>query len=644
MRRYQNVFSLLIGLTLLATSQSVAGEDFDAESLQQDVIETIEKVRPAVVSIRGRGSIFSGVIVSPDGHILSAAHAVSPGRRYQVTFSDGRRSIGIGKGSNPRTDCALIQLNDPGDNLPHVPMGDSSSVAVNQPCLGLSYPGGQKAGSESIIRFGRIIRKTNGRSGRWLQTSALMEPGDSGGPLFDLNGYVIGIHSRIGTDTARNYEVPVNIFREFWNELNREQPFTYKGLRLGIRCEDSEGGGLDVLRVNAGSVAAKTGIKRDDKILELGGREVNQPADVRKILAVAHDDKAETIKVKVERGEETLDLEIVVEVPPSTPLPEIDHPKTPSPKAFSELRYFAKQFSDLENKLDDSCITITSKVGKDSSSITGVRIQATPWVVSKSSVVGKDPQFSIDGKSQPLKVVQRDLESDLVLLQADDDHAVGIKLETSAAQPLPGTFLLSPDHDGPGSISILGSSAFRSRRQQSRGFLGVMPVTYERNKGVRLEQVIDDGAAKWAGLVAGDVITKLNDTTIHSQQDLRSFLAKTDPNATITATLLREDDELTKSITLDAWPTTGRHAADRMSKSSRRDGFQEVLCHDADLKPSECGGPIFDLDGNFVGFNIARNSRIRCYALPASGLLDFVREASADAKETAEDEEADEKS
>ena len=56
-----------------------------------------------------------------------------------------------------------------------------------------------------------------------LQSSVLMEPGDSGGPLFDLNGCVIGIHSRIGRSMERNYEVPVNVFREFWNELNREQ-------------------------------------------------------------------------------------------------------------------------------------------------------------------------------------------------------------------------------------------------------------------------------------------------------------------------------------------------------------------------------------------------------------------------------------
>ncbi|MGA0040252.1 MAG: S1C family serine protease [Pirellulales bacterium] len=211
---------------------------FDLQSLQTEVLKTIDRVRPAVVNISGRGSGFSGVIVSAEGHVLSAGHAVSPGARYRLTLPDGRQLRGIGKGSNPRTDAALIQISDPPADLPYVSMGDSAALVTNQPCFGLSYPGGPKASNEPVARFGRVVRSRSSRG--MLQSSVLMEPGDSGGPLFDLNGCVIGIHSRIGRSMDRNYEVPIDVFRACWNELNRERTFTETGLpqpQLGVRFE-----------------------------------------------------------------------------------------------------------------------------------------------------------------------------------------------------------------------------------------------------------------------------------------------------------------------------------------------------------------------------------------------------------------------
>jgi serine protease Do len=266
---------LLIVLVFPLGAGAVAwGDDFDIAALQRDVRETIDRVRPAVVQINGRGSSFSGVIVSPDGHVLSAGHAVEPGTRYRISLPDGRRLRGVGKGSNPRADAALIMISDPPADLPHVPMGDSTSLVANQPCIGLSYPGGQLADQEPVVRFGRVVR--NSRRRGMLQSSALMEPGDSGGPLFDLNGCVIGIHSRIGLSMARNYEVPIEVYRTFWNELNREQVFTQSGPpmpRLGVQLVEADGDdddatkGLAVVAVIEGSLAAKAGIEGADRLL-----------------------------------------------------------------------------------------------------------------------------------------------------------------------------------------------------------------------------------------------------------------------------------------------------------------------------------------------------------------------------------------
>ena len=159
----------------------------------------------------------------------------------------------------------------------------------------------------------------------------------------------------------------------------------------------------------------------------------------------------------------------------------------------------------------------------------------------------------------------------------------------------------------------------------------MVPATYEDNQGALLNKVNDDGSAKRAGLLVGDVITKLNDTIIRSQNDIRRFLSQADPNAVITATLRRGEDELTKSITLEGVPSRSDHAANKMAKSGRCDGFRNVFPHDADLEPNECGGPLFDLDGKFVGLNIARYSRVRSYALPASAIREFIQQASSEA-------------
>ncbi|MEO1529193.1 MAG: trypsin-like peptidase domain-containing protein [Planctomycetota bacterium] len=629
-----------------ASDAESTSKEFDLQALQSDLLNTIDRVRPAVVNIFGGGTGFSGVIVSPDGQILSAGHAVRPGTQYRITLPDGRRFRGIGKGSNQRLDCALIQITNPDDDLPHVPMGDSSSLVRNQPCFGLSYPGGQKAGREPVARFGRIVRTGRSQSSMF-QSSALMEPGDSGGPLFDFNGYVIGIHSRIGRSMASNYEVPVNTFRGFWNELNRERTFVRSGPptpRIGVRCtpapdpeNEGEFKGIKILSVVDDGLAAKTGLKADDVMLKFYDREMSTLDQLRQVLVDARDGDAETIKIELQRGEEQLNLEMAFDVEreaaPDVELPEIDHPSVPTPQSFEELSRLANQLADLESQLDDACVEITSVFGdEETRDIVGTRIVGTNWVLSKSSVIGSDPIIEADDADSEdiaLSIVQRDTANDIVLLKAPDVHAVGVDLDAVASELPMGTFLLTPDANGNGLVSVVGSSAFRSRKFSSRGFLGVVPETYQDNEGAVLNEVTEDGAAKRAGLLVGDVITKMNDTAIRSQQDMRNFLMRVDANAVITATLRRDEDELTKSITLGAVPNNSRHAADQMAKSGRRDGFRQVFPHDANLEPDECGGPVFDLSGKFVGLNIARNSRVRSFALPAAALKDFIEQASS---------------
>ncbi|MCQ6956359.1 trypsin-like peptidase domain-containing protein [Mucilaginibacter aquariorum] len=171
---------------------------------------------------------FSGVVVSKEGEILSAAHVVAPGKTYRVMFPDGRECTakGLGRISIPPTfmlpDAAMLKIVDKGP-WPFAQMGWSSSLSVNQPCISIAYPESPEQRKPNI-RFGRITLLKNKHG--FVQSSCVMEPGDSGGPLFDLLGRVIGIHSGIEVPEDVNYEVPVDTYRKYRSALNKPENYT----------------------------------------------------------------------------------------------------------------------------------------------------------------------------------------------------------------------------------------------------------------------------------------------------------------------------------------------------------------------------------------------------------------------------------
>ncbi|MGB1707180.1 MAG: trypsin-like peptidase domain-containing protein [Rubripirellula sp.] len=606
--------------------------DFDAAELQASIQRTINSVQPAVVAIRGSRSAFSGVIVSPDGHVLSAGHAVKPGSRYQVILPDGRRFRARGKGSNSRADCALVQITDKVANLPFAQIGDSSNLVANQPCIGISFPGGQGTREQPAVRFGRVVRKA--RPGGMLQSTALMEPGDSGGALFDLDGRVIGIHSRIGRSMTQNFEVPIDVYKKYWTELNSENSFTGNSrLILGIEARQREDAlGITVEKVLEDSVAEKSGLQVNDIITLINGDETGSLAALRAALAKAAGKRLDKFPFKVKREDEIISLEadFTNELPPpEVELPEYEKTDFPAPSAIKQLANLPSHFSELEDRLDDACVLIRSDFGTDedtsSVEIVGTLIENSDLIVSKNSMVGINPTAKFSGSKVTLEVIQRNTDNDLVLLRTPTIHEQGVSLTAETDSKIPaGEFIIAPDSAGSGQISIVSAKTFASQKQMSRGFLGVVPATFGKGEGAVLNEVRLDGAAKKAGLKVGDVVTKMNDTTISTDRDMRSFLTKLDPKVTIIANILRDGEEIEKAITLGAYPSGTNHAADRMNKSGRRDGFSTVILHDANLQPEQCGGPVFDLAGNFIGLNIARNSRVRSYALPRLVIKDFV--------------------
>ncbi|RZK74479.1 MAG: PDZ domain-containing protein [Pedobacter sp.] len=232
------IISGLIALLLIISSSVTNAQKLQKEEFQETIYKSIAKAYPATVRIYGFDTVkkqqnsaqFSGVVVSQEGKILTAAHAVRPNLTYMVRFPDGIEVIAVGLGrisfddQQNMPDLGTMKIISRG-NYPFAEMGWSYSAKINEPCISISYPETLNQ-LKPTVRFGRVSNPMT----EWgfLESTCKMEPGDSGGPLFDYMGRVIGMHSRILVDENINAEVPIDKYRKYWSALMI--PETYRSL------------------------------------------------------------------------------------------------------------------------------------------------------------------------------------------------------------------------------------------------------------------------------------------------------------------------------------------------------------------------------------------------------------------------------
>lgn len=610
----------MVGLLALL-SIPVNANDLDVKRLQAQIFSAVNKALPAAVAISNRGSVFSGVIVSNDGLVLSAGHAVRPNRTYTVMLSDGRRLPAVGLGVNERVDMAMLKILRP-ENLPVAELGHSSAVVPNQPCISISFPGRYDANRGPVIRFGYVNKPITKNEGM-METTASMEPGDSGGPLLDLDGKVIGIHSNIRRYASQNYDVPIDSFRQYWDELQEPGELIINGWpslpKLGFSAVGGNAG-VEVVQVYDGGLAKSSGLMPKDIVTVIAGTTVISKKAIYDRLVELRSAGINSVEMTVSRDSKP--VKIMIE------LTDEDHPK---PAAFPEIRKLAKKFEVLESKLDNVQFVVHSKINGTDTRVWATRIfrAGRGNVISKNTRVGDQPEIQLaNGSKIDAEVVARDPKNDLVLLHAKFVGLGGIDLSKVRGdlQENPGRLLLIPDANGDGHVSIWGSKYFRvPRTQASGGYLGVL-LAADRDSGKVIFERVQPGAARKADVKDGDVLLMLNGLEIKRYSDVTNALRQLDPNSVVEIVIQRDDAELKKQIVLGNRPDDSGHVADKIvgGKSDRRDGFSLAVSHDADLRPRECGGPVFDIDGDFLGINIARFSRTRCYVIPRTILKQFV--------------------
>lgn len=287
----------------------------DLQQIEEHVQKLIERVLPATVCLRIGNAQGSGVIIDRDGHILTAGHVTgSANREAIVIMPDGRRFTGKTLGANNGIDSGMAILTDKA-NFPRLDMARSSELKKGQWCLALGHPNGHKPGRPPVARLGRIQFVSD----KGIMTDCVLVGGDSGGPLFDMHGRVIGIHSRIGKTLEANVHVPIDTYRDTWTRLaagevwgqpnplfavlKPAQPY------LGMRVV-SEKGTLKVEAATPGSPAFAAGLKPGDTIVKVDNQVFSSADEFAAFIGSQR--PGNRIAIQVERGSSTISVSVTL--------------------------------------------------------------------------------------------------------------------------------------------------------------------------------------------------------------------------------------------------------------------------------------------------------------------------------------------
>jgi serine protease Do len=518
-------------------------------ALEKHSIELHDKIAPLVVSVRSA----SGVLYK-DGLVVTAAHVIDrPGRRVPIVLADGRRFFGKTLGVDERSDAGLVQLELPeGTKLPSVELGESKKLQTGQWVWMFGHPGSRQPHG-APLRFGRVLRNYPD----WIVTDCEMSGGDSGGPLFDHEGRLIGIHSRITQRLDVNMHVPIHKFVDEWEALL------------------------------AGKHLKKSSDKSSD---QNSGKDSQENKD-------SNNNRSSNTR--------------------NRPSSASERSATRTSARGIDRRDVLNAASTLSEPLRESIVRFVV-VGRTKAY--GIVVAPGGLVLTKASQLGSMTRVRLHDRSQhDYELLAKDDGEDLALVRIPVELPP-LELSTRALQPGAFLFSASPRSSRPIAMGVLSvpervgdRRAWMGIRFGNGGGIPIQEVLENTpaaqaglEPGDRIVRI--DGKEMRNRLDLLSLLMNKRDGEVIEVELLRDRKEQK-----LSLTLGAHPDRHGPVSRQQRMGLFG-------SISEVRRGFSRVLQHDSRLRDTEMGGPLLDTQGRVIGMNIARAGRIETRALPSSSV------------------------
>ena len=311
---------------------NVAKKMTQEEILQQQLPEILKRFfgnqvqipqqRRTPVEQSAYGTAF---FVSKDGYLLTNYHVIDGARKITVTLNDRRELDAELVGSDERTDVAVLRVK--GTNFPPLKFGDSDQVKVGEPVLAIGSPFGfdYSASAGIVSATSRTMSRENAVP--FIQSDVALNPGNSGGPLFNQRGEVIGINSRIFSGTGGymglSFSIPVDVAMDVFDQVKQSGKVTRS--YLGVIPQDIDRNlaevyklerpeGALITQVMADTPASKAGLKEGDIVLSYAGQRITRSTDLINLINRTRPNTA--VMLTVQRAQQQLQLQATLQVAP----------------------------------------------------------------------------------------------------------------------------------------------------------------------------------------------------------------------------------------------------------------------------------------------------------------------------------------
>ena len=330
--------SLVEQVSPAVVSVNVVKKMTQEELLQQQVPEILRRffgnqvIIPQQQGPQEKTAYGSAFFISKDGYLLTNRHVIDDASRITITLNDRRELDATLVGSDERTDIALLKVN--GASFPELKIGDSNQLKVGEPVLAIGSPFGFDYSASAGIVSAKSRNMSGETSVPFIQTDAALNPGNSGGPLFNQRGEVVGVNSRIFSGTGGymglSFSIPIDVAMDVVQQLKTSGKVTRS--YLGVMLQDIDRNLADAYKlpkpegslinqVSPKSPAEKAGLKSGDVILKLNGNSISRTSDlIYRLNRIAPN---QTIQLEVLRDDKIRTISATLSVAPDdTPAAE----------------------------------------------------------------------------------------------------------------------------------------------------------------------------------------------------------------------------------------------------------------------------------------------------------------------------------